>query len=71
MAASSESEQEPAPAAPVMIIEKRWVIKTRAKSMKWWVACARDDSQGRAYIKLSKFDRSFVYFCLGRGMDLN
>lgn len=71
MAASSESEQEPAPAAPVMIIEKRWVIKTRAKSMKWWVACTRDDSQGRAYIKLSKFDRSFVYFCLGRGMDLN
>lgn len=56
-----------------MIISQRWVIKTSSSPAgrgKYWVANTKNDSQGRAYIKLTKFDRSFVFFCLGKGMKL-
>ena len=65
-APSEEAEEQPR-----MTIAQKWVIKCcDNRRSKFWVANTKDDSHGRPYIKLSKFDRSFVYFCLGKGMDL-
>ena len=63
---ATEVEQD---GQPRLVIEKRWVLKNPGKSSKWWVALTKDDSQGRSYIRLSKFDRSFVWFCFHKGMN--
>ena len=53
-----------------LLIQKRWVVRSKGKRNKWWVASTKDSAEGDPFIRLSKFDRSFVYFCLGKGMDL-
>ena len=67
----ADAPSEEADEQPRMTIAQKWVIKCGDnRRSKFWVANTKDDSHGRPYIKLSKFDRSFVYFCLGKGMDL-
>ena len=67
----ADAPSEEADEQPRMTIAQKWVIKCGDnRRSKFCVANTKDDSHGRPYIKLSKFDRSFVYFCLGKGMDL-
>lgn len=69
MASSAESADEQQPTT--MHIERRWVVRTPSKGRgKYWVANTKDDGQGRPYIKLQKFDRSFVWFCLRKGLKV-
>ena len=68
MASSADSADADQQSA-TMHIERRWVVRTPSKGRgKYWVANTKDDGQGRPYIKLQKFDRSFVWFCLRKGM---
>ena len=46
-------------------LEKRWVIFSKGQK---WVPQCKQDSHQRDYIQVGKFDRSFVKFCLGKGM---
>lgn len=46
-------------------LERRWVVTWGAEK---WVLDTKADKSGREYMKVFKFDRSFVKFCLGKSM---
>ena len=48
-------------------IKTRWVVSNAHQ--KHWVPSTKEASDGRVYIKLTKFDRSLVMFALGKGMQ--
>lgn len=66
--AESSSDGELVGAAAGVSLEKQWVVKTSG-SKKTWVPTIKKEGD-ISFIRLDKFDRSFVYFCLGEAMDL-
>lgn len=61
----SQSSDDSNPKSTDFKLEKRWVISSRGQK---WVPQCKQDMHKRDYIQVGKFDRSFVKFCLGKGM---
>ena len=57
---------------PEVTLEHEWTIRTNLHKKSWTVN--KKDLQeikGMMFIRLSKFDRNFVFFCTGKGLQMN
>ena len=66
MAESGDASDNPDSDEESVTIKSRWVVSNA--NQKVWVPSTKEASDGRVYIKLTKFDRSLVMFALGKGM---
>ena len=66
-AESGDASDNPDSDGEFVTIKTRWVVSNAHQ--KHWVPSTKEASDGRVYIKLTKFDRSLVMFALGKGMQ--
>ena len=64
--ASSGSEAEPESPAGIEI-SQQYVVKTKSSAKPWLPETV--EKGGTTFVRLQKFDRGFIYFCLEKGMD--